>query len=115
MAYRLIIGLIMHLMARFFALKTLGLLAKLADWADSLKAEDINKPIPDFEFEEINRIARHQQSSFTKITQLIEKEKSFLRHASHELRTPIALCAITESCWRNWLKKTESMRHQLQE
>ena len=87
----LAIGLIMHLMARHFAMKTLNILASLGDWADSLRPRDLDKPIPDFQFEEINRVARLQKSSFVKVTQLIEKEKSFLRHTSHELRTPIAI------------------------
>ncbi|MCL9780938.1 HAMP domain-containing histidine kinase [Vibrio sp. S4M6] len=87
----LIVGLIMHFLARSLFYKAMSLLKKLGDWVDSLQPQDVDKPVPNFYFEEINRVARQQQSSFIKITQLIEQEKSFLRHASHELRTPIAI------------------------
>ena len=51
----------------------------------------MNDAIPNFEFDEFNRIAKQQQAAMLRINEVLEKEQVFLRHASHELRTPIAV------------------------
>ncbi|WP_293268804.1 HAMP domain-containing sensor histidine kinase [Neptunomonas sp.] len=63
----------------------------LALWADSLLLSDLQKPRPNFHFRELNRIAEQLLSAFERIAGLIDREHQFLRHASHELRTPIAI------------------------
>lgn len=64
---------------------------KLADWAEALTLETISQTRPDFRYVELNRIAEQQQAAFERIASLLEREHQFLRHASHELRTPIAV------------------------
>lgn len=66
-------------------------MADLANWADSLTLNDIGNQAPSFGFEELNRIAKRQQATFTRIANVLDKEQEFLRNASHELRTPIAV------------------------
>lgn len=64
---------------------------KLADWAEALTLETISQTRPDFRYVELNRIAEQLQAAFERIASLLEREHQFLRHASHELRTPIAI------------------------
>ncbi|MCO4757817.1 MAG: HAMP domain-containing histidine kinase [Oceanospirillaceae bacterium] len=64
---------------------------KLADWAETLTLETISQTRPDFRYVELNRIAEQLQAAFERIASLLEREHQFLRHASHELRTPIAV------------------------
>lgn len=64
---------------------------KLADWAYSLSLENIQQSVPNFHFHELNSIAEQLRSAFDRIARLLEREHQFLRHASHELRTPIAI------------------------
>ncbi|MCV6609332.1 MAG: HAMP domain-containing histidine kinase [Amphritea sp.] len=64
---------------------------KLANWAESLTLERIRLPDPDFRFDELNSIAEQLLAAFERIAGLLEREHQFLRHASHELRTPITI------------------------
>lgn len=63
----------------------------LAKWAKELSFEKLQQPVPDFYFHDLNQIANQLQSAFLRIADLLEKEHRFLRNASHELRTPIAV------------------------
>ncbi|WP_027856677.1 sensor histidine kinase [Marinobacterium jannaschii] len=63
----------------------------LADWAEQLNLETHDQTPPDFRYHELNRIALQLQQAFDRISQILRREHHFLRHASHELRTPIAV------------------------
>lgn len=63
----------------------------LAHWAEQLSLEQIDQPRPDFRYTELNRIAEQLQQAFQRIASVLAREHQFLRHASHELRTPIAV------------------------
>jgi signal transduction histidine kinase len=63
----------------------------LSFWADSLTLSNLNKTRPDFRYRELNSIAEQLLSAFQRIAGLMDREHQFLRHASHELRTPIAI------------------------
>lgn len=63
----------------------------LADWAEGLTLDNVAEVRPDFRYEELNRISEQLQLAFERIALLLERERQFLRHASHELRTPIAV------------------------
>jgi signal transduction histidine kinase len=63
----------------------------LGQWARSLNSENLNQPPPDFSYPELNELAGLIRTSLSTVQESLEREHSFLRHASHELRTPIAI------------------------
>ena len=62
----------------------------LRDWAKNLNPQRLELTPPDFRYSELNTLADIIRSSLSSVQQSLEREQSFLRHASHELRTPIA-------------------------
>lgn len=64
---------------------------ELANWAEDLTLEKLPEEHPDFRYDELNRIAEQLREAFARIGRLLEREHLFLRNASHELRTPIAV------------------------
>ncbi|MBR9910134.1 MAG: HAMP domain-containing histidine kinase [Gammaproteobacteria bacterium] len=62
----------------------------LRDWARGLQPENLRQPAPDFRYNELNTLAEIVRSSLLFVQQALDREHDFLRHASHELRTPIA-------------------------
>ncbi len=63
----------------------------LQTWADQLKAREPVEEKPDFYYKELNKIADHLAKSINRIAGFVDREHAFLRHASHELRTPITI------------------------
>lgn len=63
----------------------------LASWSEEVSANVVSSPAPDFKFAEYNKIALCLENALKKNAKLIEREQHFLAHASHELRTPIAI------------------------
>ncbi|MGJ8620976.1 MAG: sensor histidine kinase [Methylophilaceae bacterium] len=63
----------------------------LGDWTRSLDTENFKKPAPDFYYPELNRMADLIRSSLSTVHDGLEREQKFLRHTSHELRTPISV------------------------
>jgi signal transduction histidine kinase len=63
----------------------------LNNWLTHLSTKELAQPRPDFGFIELNEIAEQHHVALNKIRKLLDKEQDFLRHASHELRTPIAI------------------------
>lgn len=63
----------------------------LQAWAASLDESHLDKPIPDFRYTELNALATIIHSSLQRVKQTVEREREFVNHASHELRTPIAV------------------------
>lgn len=51
----------------------------------------MDQPHPNFRYAELEQIASQLQGSYQRNAVLLEREHQFLRHASHELRTPIAV------------------------
>ena len=60
-------------------------------WAHGLDAERLKAPAPDFIYPELNELARLIQESLSSVQDSLDREHKFLRHASHELRTPISV------------------------
>jgi len=81
----------MHIVVQLLLKRTLKPVRQLGDWVDSLTIDNVTKAVPSFEFNELNRIANQQQAALIRISEMLDKEQDFLRHASHELRTPIAV------------------------
>ncbi|MCP4598802.1 HAMP domain-containing sensor histidine kinase [Neptuniibacter sp.] len=63
----------------------------LALWAEQISMDNVNQPLPDFRYAELNKIAEQLKGSYERNAKFIEREHQFLRHSSHELRTPIAV------------------------
>ncbi len=63
----------------------------MRNWARSLRAENLKEPPPDFQYPELNELAQMIRSSLTSVQDSLDREHRFLRHASHELRTPISV------------------------
>ncbi len=63
----------------------------LGDWTRALDATNLKKPAPDFYYPELNRMAELIRNSLSTVHDGLEREQKFLRHTSHELRTPISV------------------------
>lgn len=66
---------------------------QLAAWTDKLTSVHQTEDIPDFRFQELNQVADRLSDAFERIAESLEKEHRFLKYASHELRTPIAVAS----------------------
>ncbi|WP_421782444.1 histidine kinase dimerization/phospho-acceptor domain-containing protein [Kiloniella litopenaei] len=64
---------------------------ELALWAQNLKSENLNHPIPNFGFIELNSVANELHGSLVRLDEFVIREREFLQHASHELRTPVTV------------------------
>ena len=64
---------------------------RLKNWAKQLNAEQLGTPPPDFVYQELNTLGELLHQSLSEVEQSVTREQDFLRHASHELRTPIAI------------------------
>ena len=66
-------------------------LRKLERWSAKLSSDNSDSQVPELRFHEFDALANRLQYAFERMREGVEKEKLFLRHASHELRTPIAI------------------------
>lgn len=64
---------------------------ELKTWATNIQENDDLTQIPDFKFSELNMMARVISTSVSAVRNSVRKEQDFIRYASHELRTPIAV------------------------
>jgi len=64
---------------------------RLVNWTRKLDSHDLQQPVPDFGYPELNELAALVHGSVCRMHTTLEREKAFLRYASHELRTPIAV------------------------
>ncbi len=66
-------------------------MAALVAWTRALQVEQLDQPPPDFAYPELNQLAELIRTSLSSVQQALAREHRFLRHASHELRTPISV------------------------
>ncbi|QIZ75619.1 sensor histidine kinase [Ferrimonas lipolytica] len=64
---------------------------RLGNWAKSLGTDERNQITPDFQYRELNGLASIIKTGVIAVQDSTEREREFLRHASHELRTPITV------------------------
>ncbi|MCG9582437.1 HAMP domain-containing histidine kinase [Vibrio tubiashii] len=64
---------------------------QLVMWSERVSSDLTSNPIPNFKFDEYNRVALYLEKALRKNARLVEREKNFLSHTSHELRTPVAI------------------------
>lgn len=65
-------------------------MAALRRWTHTLNQERLDAPVPDFGYPELNELAELIRASLSSVQAALKREQRFLRHASHELRTPIS-------------------------
>lgn len=63
----------------------------LGQWARQLNAKNLDDAPPDFSYPELNELAALIRTSLSSVQESLEREHRFLRHSSHELRTPISI------------------------
>ena len=66
-------------------------LRELNRWSAAQDESASNLELPNLRFREFDMLANRIQFAFERMREGVNKEKLFLRHASHELRTPIAI------------------------
>jgi len=64
---------------------------ELGAWARSLNETSLQQEIPDFRYRDLNEFAAIVRNSLVSVRDALDREQTFLRHASHELRTPISV------------------------
>ena len=84
-------------------------MAKLRAWTHSLDNEKLSHPVPDFSYLELNEMAELIRNSLSSVQQAVDREQRFLRHASHELRTPISIIRSNIELQRKLAQKRERL------
>lgn len=87
----LVFLLVMYFSVQLLLDRTLKPFYRIGDWVETLTLKNVNDKTPDFEFKELTAIAHQQKKALLRLSAMLDKEQDFLRHASHELRTPIAV------------------------
>ncbi|RJP74760.1 MAG: sensor histidine kinase [Desulfobacteraceae bacterium] len=63
----------------------------LGQWARALNEKNLHETPPDFSYPELNSLATLIRTGLSSVQESLEREHRFLRHSSHELRTPISV------------------------
>lgn len=77
-------------------------------WASSLNEKNLQQTPPDFHYKELNTLAAIVHNSLNSVQETLNREHEFLRFASHELRTPIAVIRTNVELLRK-INETEQM------
>ncbi|SHO54964.1 sensor histidine kinase [Vibrio quintilis] len=88
---------------------------KLIGWAKSLHSGELNQPVPDFQYNELNNLANIIRTSLQSVQSSLEREKAFLSHASHELRTPISVVRSNSELMKKLIERGDNTQEKQQE
>jgi signal transduction histidine kinase len=88
----------------YMTLKFIRPLRDLKDWTSQLNKNDKITNVPNFTFKELNGLANTLAESLNDNLRLVEKDKFFLRAASHELRTPISVSSVNVELMNMYLE-----------
>lgn len=83
-------ALLLAIIIWWFVRRVFYPVAKLRSWTGELTPENLQEPRPGFSYTELNELADIIRNSMLTVNESLERERKFLRHTSHELRTPIA-------------------------
>lgn len=87
---------VLLLILRNFIHRALNPISHLSCWINDLADKQKPAPLPnDIQDDEIGQLAQNLFNALERINSQNEHERSFLRNASHELRTPIAIIRNT--------------------
>ncbi|MEM9759112.1 MAG: histidine kinase dimerization/phospho-acceptor domain-containing protein [Pseudomonadota bacterium] len=64
---------------------------RMSQWTQGLSPSSATQDDPRFGYGEFDDVGRELQGAFARISKALERESEFVRNASHELRTPIAI------------------------
>ncbi len=81
---------------------------KFGTWTRDFNAKTLHELPPDFVYPELNDLAIWIRTSLSSVEESLEREHKFLRHSSHELRTPISIIRNNIELF----KKVEVATHQ---
>ncbi len=76
---------------RYLFYKVSDPVENLLKWAGNLTQNNLENTHPNFKFKEINHLADLIENAISDLNLALNREHDFLRNASHELRTPIAI------------------------
>ena len=87
-----VVALVSFFVALLFLMRSVSRpIESLQRWAASLDEQELDKPIPEFRYKELNALAGMIHGSLQNVRNTLNREREFVNHASHELRTPIAV------------------------
>ena len=87
-----VVALVSFFVALLFLMRSVSRpIESLQRWAASLDEQELDKPIPEFRYKELNALAGMTHGSLQNVRNTLNREREFVNHASHELRTPIAV------------------------
>ncbi len=93
--YNILLGLIalasFALALQFLMRSVTRPVEKLQQWAAKLDEKQLDSPIPSFKYKELDALAHIIHNSLQDVRTTLYREREFVNHASHELRTPIAV------------------------
>jgi len=93
--YSIIIGVIalvsFALALQFLMRSVTRPVEKLQQWAANLNEKQLDEPVPSFRYKELDALAQIIHNSLQNVRNTLNREREFVNHASHELRTPIAV------------------------
>jgi signal transduction histidine kinase len=107
------IALAMFAVCMYFVMQLVAKpIERLAKWAKTLTLCQLNRPMPDFQYNELNRLAMIVKNSLSSVEETLHREHKFLAHASHELRTPIAVVRSNTELMAKLVDKPNSIEKQ---
>lgn len=96
-----------------FISKVASPIESLKNWAKSIDGEKLKQPVPDFQYGELNTLADIIKTSLSSVQESLERERQFLTHASHELRTPISVIRTNTELLNKLYEKEQGTPKQL--
>ncbi|NDW14466.1 hypothetical protein GTQ48_02815 [Alteromonas genovensis] len=95
MVYNIVIGVVALIslgVALLFLMRSVSRpVESLQRWAADLDEAKLDAPISTFRYKELDALAHIIHTSLKDVRDTLNREREFVNHASHELRTPIAV------------------------